>query len=451
MDVPYYITHNNNTFTITFPGGERPSVYFSSLDYVLVVHGSHSILFGADLNSLTMLDWRYCTSPSEASRDDLISAIRTLGSASFIAAEVDTLTIETRAQPDVDGGADLGSTSRYFGTTYTDTLRTGSAVVENGVNATTITSTATNARSVTLPDEGGTVVLDTATQTLSNKTLNSPFINQILVGERTFTFPQDASTDELVGRTSTAILKNKVIVCNGGLEGSMCDSTTNTKQVYFSLSGKTASAPTIVSFSGGSQTITFPGGGESYTLATLNTAQTLTNKTLVSPSISSISNTGTLTLPTTTTTLVGRDTTDSLTNKTIQFTTSGGTPSTLDYYEETTFSTTFSGPFTETASQTVQIIRIGKIVTLRIPEFSKTATTGSAQIVSTTALESRFRPATNIRGLNASVINNSAETLGTVGVSIAGTITIYPGAYNTTFTGSGNAGIRGCCITYILN
>ena len=46
--------------------------------------------------------------------------------------------------------------------------------------------------------------------------------------------------------------------------------------------------------------------------------QTLTNKTLTTPVISSISNTGTLTLPTSTDTLVGRATTDTLTNKTIK-------------------------------------------------------------------------------------------------------------------------------------
>jgi hypothetical protein len=51
--------------------------------------------------------------------------------------------------------------------------------------------------------------------------------------------------------------------------------------------------------------------------ATLTGTETLTNKTLTSPVISSISNTGTLTLPTSTDTLVGRATTDTLTNKTL--------------------------------------------------------------------------------------------------------------------------------------
>jgi hypothetical protein len=53
------------------------------------------------------------------------------------------------------------------------------------------------------------------------------------------------------------------------------------------------------------------------TVATLTGSQTLTNKTLTTPVISSISNTGTLTLPTSTDTLVGRATTDTLTNKTL--------------------------------------------------------------------------------------------------------------------------------------
>jgi hypothetical protein len=53
------------------------------------------------------------------------------------------------------------------------------------------------------------------------------------------------------------------------------------------------------------------------TLATLTGVQTLTNKTLTTPVISTISNTGTVTLPTATDTLVARGTTDTLTNKTV--------------------------------------------------------------------------------------------------------------------------------------
>ena len=53
------------------------------------------------------------------------------------------------------------------------------------------------------------------------------------------------------------------------------------------------------------------------TVATLTGSQTLTNKTLTTPVISSISNTGTITLPTSTDTLVGKATTDTLTNKTL--------------------------------------------------------------------------------------------------------------------------------------
>jgi hypothetical protein len=54
------------------------------------------------------------------------------------------------------------------------------------------------------------------------------------------------------------------------------------------------------------------------TFASLDGTETLTNKTLTAPIISSITNnSNTLTLPTTEDTLVGRDTTDTLTNKTL--------------------------------------------------------------------------------------------------------------------------------------
>ena len=57
--------------------------------------------------------------------------------------------------------------------------------------------------------------------------------------------------------------------------------------------------------------------GPSGTIVGTTDTQTLTNKTLTTPVISSITNTGTLSLPTSTDTLVGRATTDTLTNKTL--------------------------------------------------------------------------------------------------------------------------------------
>jgi hypothetical protein len=64
---------------------------------------------------------------------------------------------------------------------------------------------------------------------------------------------------------------------------------------------------------GGTGAATLAGAG----IVTTTGTQTLTNKTLTTPIIASISNTGTLTLPTSTDTLVGRATTDTLTNKTL--------------------------------------------------------------------------------------------------------------------------------------
>ena len=84
------------------------------------------------------------------------------------------------------------------------------------------------------------------------------------------------------------------------------------------------------------------------TVATLTGTQTLTNKTLTTPIISSISNTGTLTLPTSTDTLVGRDTTDTLTNKTLTSPVLNGTLSGTAFLDEDTMS---SNSATAVASQ----------------------------------------------------------------------------------------------------
>jgi hypothetical protein len=78
-----------------------------------------------------------------------------------------------------------------------------------------------------------------------------------------------------------------------------------------STSGTTTVQATAVA---GTNTLTLPATSND-TLVGKATTDVLTNKTLTAPIISTITNTGTLTLPTSTDTLVGRATTDTLTNK----------------------------------------------------------------------------------------------------------------------------------------
>lgn len=86
--------------------------------------------------------------------------------------------------------------------------------------------------------------------------------------------------------------------------------------------------------------------------ATLTGTQTLTNKTLTAPVISTISNTGTVTLPTSTDTLVGRATTDTLTNKTLTSPVINTPRTTIGFNAQT--GTTY----------TLVVADLGKIVTL---------------------------------------------------------------------------------------
>jgi len=71
-------------------------------------------------------------------------------------------------------------------------------------------------------------------------------------------------------------------------------------------------------------TMLLPAGASS-TLVSLVSADTLTNKTLTTPTIASITNGGTVTIPSGTDTLVARTSTDTLTNKTLTSPTITGT------------------------------------------------------------------------------------------------------------------------------
>lgn len=113
--------------------------------------------------------------------------------------DTQTLTNKTVVAPVV-----LASTT----ITQDGVIVTGRAGGSTSLRVTVAPTTLTASRAQTLPDAAGTFVLDTATQTLTNKTLTSPVIGTI-TNTGTLTLP--TSTDTLVGRATTDTLTNKTL------------------------------------------------------------------------------------------------------------------------------------------------------------------------------------------------------------------------------------------------
>jgi len=130
------------------------------------------------------------------------------------------------------------------------------------------------------------------------------------------TFDPNGQLKYVFGSVNAATqLINQVPIANGGTgSATLAGASIATYTGSETLTNKTLTAPVISTISN-TGTLTLPTSTD--TLVGRATTDTLTNKTLTSPVIGTIVNTGTLTLPTSTDTLVGRATTDTLTNKRI--------------------------------------------------------------------------------------------------------------------------------------
>jgi hypothetical protein len=127
----------------------------------------------------------------------------------------------------------------------------------------------------------------------------------VLPGTSRVVFTDGAGAGAAVFDITNTLAMGSVAITGGSINGTTVGATSASTGAFTTL---TSSGTTTLNGT------TIPA---SVTLVSTDATQTLTNKTLTSPVIGTILNTGTLTLPTTTDTLVGRATTDTLTNKTI--------------------------------------------------------------------------------------------------------------------------------------
>jgi hypothetical protein len=303
---------------------------------------------------------------------------------------------------------------------------TGVTVTTGSINDTPIGATTPSSGAfTTLTSNGDAVVTASSTTTLTNKSISG-------------------STNTL-SNIANSSLTNSSITINGvtiplGSSGTVTAVLGNALTIGTGLSGSSynGSAPVTIAIDS--------------TVATLTGSQTLTNKTLTTPVISSISNTGTVTLPTATTTLVGRDTSDTLTNKSISGSTN--TLSNIANGSLTNSSVTVNGSSISlggsatVTSNTTNALTIGTGLTgtsfngssaVTVAIDSTVATLTGAQALTNKTIDAGVNTLSNIA--NAS-LTNSSITIGTTPVSLGSSTLTPAGLTSVTVTQDPTQGLQ---------
>ena len=227
--------------------------------------------------------------------------------------------------------SDIGAENGVVGLSSNNAIIPGSSIIIEGSTAnaheTTLTVTDPTAdRTITFPDATGTVVLADSTNTLTNKTLTSPTVSGLSLSDasivfegatandhettltvtdptadRTITIPD--ATDTLVGRATTDTLTNKtltspkinedVVMSATATELNILDGATLTTTELNYVDGVTSAIQTQINTKAADSDLTTHTGSTTAhgatgaVVGTTNT-QTLTNKTLTSPSVSGL-------------------------------------------------------------------------------------------------------------------------------------------------------------------